>query len=205
MARDSNLAKRDLFVIPGGLLGTFGLLGLLYVLFVRSESGVCQSSYRFLVSGACYNVLPLFLVILLLGLALFLVGILVFRGNATGLESHLHAGTPTHFFLALLLSLAVVPAVVALILRYVEQANNTLFVTALGATSIKTVALLGVLAVVGTLMLVPYAILLGRQAARRRRFLAEARRVSPSPPGAPVPEPQPETPVVDEADWPESR
>jgi hypothetical protein len=211
MTRDRNLLKRDLMVIPGALLAVYGLVGLLYVLFWRDETGPCVATYRLLVGGACYNVLPLLLLVLLVGLALLLIGTLVFRGRVETLEGHLHAGTPTHVFLAFLLSLVVIPGVAALAMRYLERAQGTLYATTLAGTPVKTVALFAALAVVGFLVLLPYAILLGRQVARRRRFLAEARRIAPPVPGeerprgGSTPPPAPGAPLTDEGDWPESR
>ncbi len=213
MMRDRNLLRRDLLAIPGGLLAAYGLVGLLYALFWRSDEGPCVDSYRLLVSGACYNILPLLITVFLLGLTLLLVGILVFRGRVERLEGHLHSGTPTHFFLAFLVSMAAIPGIAALILRYVERSNGLLFTTSIGGTLVKTVALFVTLALAGALMLLPYAILLGRQAARRRRFLSEARRVVPAVPGetrargraAVADDDEEPSSVPDEADWPESR
>ena len=205
MTRDSNVLKRDLFVIPGGLLSLYGFLGLLYVLFWRSEETPCSDSYRFLLSGACYNVLPLLVVLLLVGLALLLVGILVFRGRVERLEGLLHAGTPTHFGLAFLISLAVVPGLAALAMRGLERSSTQVFATMVGDTPVKTVAILAAIAVLGLLMLVPYSVLLLSQVNRRRRFLHEARRVVPSAPGEASGDLEDEEPAPAYAEWPEAR
>lgn len=204
MVRDRNLAKRDLMAIPGGLLAFYGGIGLLYVLFWRSAAAPCSDSYRFLINGACYNAIPLLLVLFGLGVVLLLVGTLVFRGRPDGLEGLLHAGTPTHFFFALLVSLVAVPAILAMWLRGLEVSQGNLFVSEIAGVPVKTVFLLGALAFEAALVLLPYAILVGRQAARRRRFLSEARRVAAPAPG----EERPATwapAAVDEAGWPESR
>lgn len=218
MARDPKLWKRNAFVLPGGLLTLYAVAGLLYVAAYRTPSSTCVVAHRFLVGGHCYSAYPFLAALLILGLVLIVVGVYVFRGRPTELPGHLHPGTPTHFVLALLASLVVVPTLVWIILAYVEASQNLRpFSTVLSGYPFQTKFLFLMVAVAGLLALVPFLGLYLAQARLRRTFLTQVDEVAAQEaeapfPGEPAPRPGDSAPFapppeefVDESLWPESR
>ncbi|MEA3191024.1 MAG: hypothetical protein QOD77_1606 [Thermoplasmata archaeon] len=202
MARDARLWKRNLFVIPGGLLATYSGLFLLDLLLLRPSTGPCQDPHRILYHGLCYNVLPWLAALLLVGLVLVAIGAFAFRGRPQTLAGHLEHGTPVHFALALLVSFAVVPILAAGIAMYFQSAQGNVFVTGFRGSSFRTDFLLGIVAVVGICLLLPFALLLASQRRLRLDFLAAAE-------AGEAPETFPGEPGGDdgykEEPWPESR
>jgi len=218
MARDPKLWKRNAFVLPGGLLTLYALAGLLYVGAYRSGGGTCVVAHRFLVGGHCYSAYPFLAAILILGLVLVVVGLYVFRGRPAELPGHLHPGTPTHFVLALLASLVLVPFFVWIILAYVEASQNLRpFSTVLAGYPFQTKFLFLLVAVAALLAFVPFLGLYLAQARLRRTFLHQVDEVASQEaeapfPGEPAPRPGDSEPFapppeefVDESLWPESR
>jgi len=214
MARDARIRLRNLLVLPGGLLTLYAVIGLAIVA-LRAPAPPCNAGYRFLVGGACYSAYPFLGILLILGVALVVVGLLMFRGKPDELTGHLHAGTPTHFALAVLASLVVVPVLAWLVLAYVEASQGLHpFTTVVHGSRFQTKFLFELAAVAGVLMLLPFLGLYLAQANLRRRFLREVEAVAdeesaPAPfpgeahaadPAAPPPEE-----FVDEAQWPAGR
>lgn len=207
MARDARLWKRNLFVIPGGLLAVYSGLFLADMLLLRPGTGPCQDPHRILYHGLCYNVLPWLAALLLVGLVLVAVGAFAFRGRPEDLAGRLEHGTPTHFALALLVSFVVVPLVAAGLAMYFEAAQGNTFVTAFRGASFRTDFLLGGVALVGACLLVPFAFLLMAQRRLRLDFLNAAEEGAEAepfpgerPPGSPL-----EDDTFPEEEWPESR
>lgn len=216
MARDPKLWKRNLLTLPGGILTLYALAGLLYVAFYRT-GGSCPDDFRFLVGGLCYSAYPFLSALLILGLILVTVGLVVFRGRPADLPGHLHSGTPTHFVLALLVSLVVVPALVWLVLYYVETSQDLRpFMTEAGGYPFQT-KFLFLLVVLGAFFaLVPFLGLYLSQGRLRRNFLREVEQVAAMEPEAPFPGESGIAPLsdplavppeefVDESLWPASR
>lgn len=208
MARDTNIAKRDALVLPGGLLGFYGGLGLV-LMVLRGKTGACGDGMRILYHGACYSLLWPCILAVVVGAVLVGLGVFLFSGEPEGLAGQLHPGTPTHFFLALLVSFVAVPLLGAGIAAVGQGRLGTTFTVGSGDLQVKTTFLLEVLALVGSLMLAPFLVLLLRDGARRRAVLREAEAMADEPrfPGEPE-ETAPATPpeeFVDESAWPEGR
>src|SRR5215210_4203660 len=106
MHKDRNLRKRNALVIPGGLLALYGLLGLAYVALVRDDSNSCDDASLVVFLGACRSAYILLAIPVIIGLALVAVGALAARNTSTCRDGH---GSWTHFGLALLISLVLVP------------------------------------------------------------------------------------------------
>ena len=216
MARDPKLWKRNAFVLPGGILTLYALAGLFYVFVYRTPTPACSAAHRFLVTSHCYSAYPFLGAILILGVALVTVGLVVFRGKPVELPGHLHSGTPTHFALALMASLVVVPALVWLVLYYVEASQNLRpFATPVAGVEFQTKFLFLILAVGAALALVPFLGLYVAQGRLRRTFLKQVEDVAAQegeafpgetarPAAEPLLTPPPEE-FVDEALWPASR
>src|ERR1051326_8699946 len=106
MHKDPNLRKRNALVIPGGLLAVYGFLGIVYVHFLRGSDNSCSDAGLVVFPGACRSAALLLAIPLIVGLALGAAGALAYRSKATCRHGH---GSWTHFGLALLLSMVVVP------------------------------------------------------------------------------------------------
>jgi hypothetical protein len=217
VARDPKLWKRNLFVLPGGLLTFYAVAGLFYVMAYRVPTPACAVSYRFLIAGLCYSAYPFLAALLIVGLTLVTVGLVVFRGKPMELPGYLHSGTPTHFFLALLASFMAVPLVVWMILAYVEASQGiTPFITIAFDHPFQTKFLFLLMTLAGVFAFVPFLSLYLAQGWMRRVFLREVEEVAgeeestpfPGEAGlraqAPAASPPPEE-FVDEALWPDSR
>ncbi|HUR60876.1 MAG TPA: hypothetical protein VM286_00735 [Candidatus Thermoplasmatota archaeon] len=208
MARDANINKRDALVIPGGLLGFYGGVGLV-LMVLRGSTGACGDGMRILYHGACYSLLWPCVLAVVLGAILVGLGVFLFSGEPEGLAGRLHPGSPTHFAVALLISLVAVPFLAAGVAAIGQGRLGTTFTVGSGDIQVKTTFLLELVGLIGLLMLAPFLILLLRDGARRRAVLREAEEMAdePSFPGEPsevAPEAPPEE-FVDESAWPEGR
>jgi hypothetical protein len=112
MHKDPNLRKRNALAIPGGLLVFYSLVGMLYVVGARGNGGTCEDAALVVFAGDCRPALLVLAIPFILGLALLLIGLLVFRNKATCRHGH---GSGTHFTLALLISFVVLPGLGALL------------------------------------------------------------------------------------------
>ncbi len=229
MARDSRLLKRNLLVLPGGLLATIAALGLLYFLTIRKTGAPCAKYTSVAYHGVCYNTTWLLAAALLVGLILVVVGLAVFRSKPKVLVDHLYHGTPAHFGLALLSALTALPLLAYCVVLYLERSRVTEYVMKIPGASgtppptVKLLAVLGIIVLIGLIALIPYVALLGAQGKLRRRFL-EAAETYEEPeaafPGEPGTDGAPGTDEVlgpdygqapapdefsDEAAWPASR
>lgn len=204
VGRDANIAKRNALVLPGGLLAFYGAVGLL-LLVARGSSGACNDGLRVMYHGACYSLVWPLAIMLLLGIALVVLGLFLFRGEPEGLASHLHPGTPTHFVLALLISFVAVPLLGAGVAAVAGGRLGSDLTIGTADVQVKTAFALELLALVGALMLAPFLGLLLRDGARRRRVLREAEAMAGEPhfPGEGISAPPEE--FVDESAWPEAR
>lgn len=227
MGRDSRLVKRNLFVLPGGLLAVVAAIGLVYFLAVRKTGAPCVKYTAVQLSGACYTMTMPLAGLLLIGLILVAVGLFVFRGKPESLVDHLHHGTPAHFGLALLGALVAIPVLAYAVVLFLERARNTTYVmkvpgSASNPPAVMTLhAVLGVVLLLGLLAFIPYLILFLSQGLLRRRFLAAADNYEdpdafPGEPGGPAAlatdaasagamQLAPPEEFVDEALWPASR
>ncbi|MCA1811072.1 MAG: hypothetical protein LC623_03560, partial [Halobacteriales archaeon] len=151
MGRDANIAKRNALVLPGGLLAFYGAVGLL-LLVARGSSGACHDGLRVMYHGACYSLVWPLAILLLLGVALLAVGIVLFRGEPEGLAGQLHPGTPTHFTLALLISLVAVPLLGAGVAVVAGGQLGKELTIGTGDVQVRTAFVLEVAALVGVLM-----------------------------------------------------
>jgi hypothetical protein len=215
VARDPKLWKRNALAIPGGLLVVYAVAGLVYVLAYRTPTPACAVAHRFLVQSHCYSAYPFLAAILLLGLALMAVGLIVFRGRVRDLPGHLHSGTPTHFTIAFLASLVVVPASVWLVLYYVENSQGlSAFVTTVGENHYETKALFLLVAMAALFALAPFLGLYLAQGRLRRTFLRRVEEVAAQE-ADPFPGEEAKTPddgltvppeeFMDESAWPDAR
>ncbi len=231
MARDSRLLKRNLLVVPGGLLAALATIGLLYFLAVRKSGAPCAKYTQVLMSGTCYTMTGWLAGALLVGLILIAVGLVVFRGKPAALVDHLNHGTPVHVGLAFLGSLVAIPLLAYIIVAYLERARNTHYVLSLPGSGtppavITLSAVLGIFLLIGLMAFIPYLLLYLAQGQLRRRFLkaaesyeepeafpgepaaaaqtAEGAPWQPSATGLAADQPPPEE-FVDEALWPASR
>lgn len=216
MARDPKLRKRNSLVIPGGLLVLYALAGLVYVWAFKDKSPHCPEVQQFLVAEHCYRSTPFLGGFLLLGLILLVVGLWVFRGKPAELPGYLHSGTPTHFVLALMASLAVIPALLWWILAYVEASQGLPpFMTTVNNSPFQTKTLYLLLAGGAFIAFLPFLGLYLAQGRLRRNFLREveeaaAHETDPFPGEEPAKTPSEPTTVppeefVDESLWPASR
>lgn len=207
VGHDPNLTKRNALVLPGGLLAVYGALGLV-LLALRGSGGACGSGLRVMYHGACYGLLWPLVFLLAVGIALLVLGIVLFRGEPEGLAAHLHPGTPTHFVLALLASLVAVPLIGAGIAAIAQGRLGTTLTILTGDVEVKTTFALELVALLGLLMLAPFLGLLLRDGARRRLVLREAEAMADEPTypgeesGAAAAPPEE---FVDEGAWPEAR
>jgi multisubunit Na+/H+ antiporter MnhG subunit len=207
VGRDANLTKRNALVLPGGLLAFYGAVGLL-LLVARGTSGACHDGTRIMYHGACYSLVWPLIAMLLLGAALVVLGAILFRGEPEGLAGQLHPGTPTHFTLALLVSLVALPLIGAGVAAVASGRLGADLTVGSGDVQVKSAFLLEAVAVIGVLMLAPFLGLLLRDGARRRRVLREAEAMAdqgpyPGEEGAAAAAPPEE--YVDDAAWPEAR
>lgn len=106
MSRDPLLWRRNAFVLPGGLLVAYSILGMAYGLWLRVPRAGCAQGE--VVVGGCQNIGVVLLPVLVIGIALVAFGLLRYRARPVDLEGHLHHGTGTHFTLVLLASLVLV-------------------------------------------------------------------------------------------------
>jgi hypothetical protein len=158
MHKDGNLLKRNALVIPGGLLALYGLLGLAYVSGLRGDTGSCGDANLVVVAGACRSATLVLAIPIVLGLAMVGVGSLAFRNKATCRRGH---GSWTHFGLAFLVSLTLVPLFGALLAPSLVGEDA---VITRGTVDYPVVTVLGGLAGIGLLMLIPFVILYAAQA-----------------------------------------
>jgi hypothetical protein len=199
MHKDANLRKRNALVIPGGLLAFYGLVGMLYVLVVRGDSGTCGDASLIVFAGACRSAVLVMAIPIVIGLALVGVGAFAFRGMATCRQGH---GSWTHFTLALLVSLAVVPILGMVLAPSLLGAGATF---ARNGVNYPISTLLGGIAGVGVLMLVPFGFLYAGQT-RANPCCQEKGCFSPcfcDEPAAeePAPETPPAAPAAGPPDW----
>jgi hypothetical protein len=204
VGRDANIAKRNALVLPGGLLAFYGAVGLL-LLYARGSSGACHDGLRVMYHGACYSLVWPLAILLLLGVALLIIGIVLFRGEPEGLAGQLHPGTPTHFTLALLASLVALPLLGAGIAVVAGGRLGQELTIGTGDIQVQTAFALEVVALIGVLMLAPFLGLLLRDGARRRRVLREAEAMAGEPAFPGEGEAPPPEEFVDESAWPEAR
>jgi len=210
MHRDAHLVARNAFVLPGGLLAFYGLLGVAATVFTELRSSACAAPGQVYVGGLCWNLLPWAVAVFLLGAALVAFGLVLHRGRPSSFHAMLLPGTGVHFALALLGSFVIVPLLAGLV-RYLQAgAPGTVpAMSRIGGTEIAQWKLLVLLSVVGLLMFVPTLALYLRQLAVRRAFLeavgtedvaaeAEERAEEPAArraaPVAPVPASSPSRP-----------
>lgn len=157
MHKDANLRKRNALVIPGGLLAVYGLIGLVYVAAVRGDSGSCEDAGLVFFLGACRSAYVLLAIPLIIGLALVAVGALAARNTSTCREGH---GSWTHFGLAFLISLVVLPLLAFLAVPSVLGSDA---VYTRGTVDYPITTILAGLTAVGVLMLVPFMLLYSAQ------------------------------------------
>lgn len=202
MVRDAQIRKRDGMVISGGLLLTYCVAAIVYAEGIRAKSDFCPDGSWVLISGTCYTIWKLLLPLLLIGIGLVAVGLTAFRGRPQRLEQHLHHGTGSHFLLALLISLVVLPLVLLIIQVYREGILGTVFVVEAYGVPYKHTFLLSIAVVIALLMFLPYFVGFLADGVRRRRFLEAATNQEPVPADEPMEPPEYDEPADD---WPGSR
>ncbi|MEA3137468.1 MAG: hypothetical protein QOC71_1749 [Thermoplasmata archaeon] len=157
MHKDGNLRKRNALVIPGGLLALYELLGLAYVAFVRSDDASCGDPSLIVFLGACRSALLVLAIPIVIGLAMVAVGVLAFRNQSTCRAGH---GSWTHFTLAFLISLVVIPVLGMLMAPSLVGEDATI---TRGTVDYPVSTVFAAVAGIGLLMLVPFSLLLFAQ------------------------------------------
>lgn len=157
MHKDSNLRKRNALVIPGGLLALYSLIGLLYVVGIRGNEGTCADASLLVFAGACRSATLLLAIPLVIGLALVGVGALAFRNKSHCRAGH---GSWTHFGLAFLLSLTLIPLLG--LLAYPSLVGEDAVITR-GTVDYPVGTVFAGLTALGLLMLVPFVVLYAAQ------------------------------------------
>ncbi len=176
MARDDRLRMRNGLVIPGVLLVFYGVLAIVYAEVFRARSDFCADSNRILIQGLCYSVRNLIIPLIVIGIALIITGLVVFKGKPKRLEGHLYHGTPAHVVMAILVSWVGISGL-TLVIQLIRQGSGDPFeLTVLGARY-EHVFLLELLLLVGLVGLVPFLGLYLSTHARRREFLDAAAAV----------------------------
>ncbi len=171
MAHDSQLAKRNSLVIPGGLLVFYSLLVVVYGEALRPAGATpCPDPGSLLASGVCYSIWKLALVPLLLGAGLLVGGLLAFPDKARSVESCLHSGTGVHFTFSLLLSWVALTLFGVLVFGVRQGLNDVIYTLSIRGTDYQLVFLLEILLVVALLAFVPFMALLLHQGRMRRRL-----------------------------------
>lgn len=157
MHKDANLRKRNALVIPGGLLAVYGLIGLAYVALVRDDSNSCDDRALVVFLGACRSAYVMLAIPLIVGLTLVAVGALAARSTATCRNGH---GSWTHFGLAFLVSLVVLPLLAFLAAPSVLGPDA---VFTRGTVDYPITTVLAGITAVGLFMLIPFALLYAAQ------------------------------------------
>lgn len=157
MHKDGNLRKRNGLVIPGGLLALYGFLGLVYVAFLRGDDGTCGDAGLIVFLGACRSALLVLALPIVIGLALVAVGVLAYRSKATCRAGH---GSWTHFGLAFLISLVVLPLLGSVLAPSLLGPDP---VITSGTVQYPIPTLLAGVSIIGLLMLIPFAFLYSAQ------------------------------------------
>jgi hypothetical protein len=154
MHKDPNLVKRNSLVIPGGLLVLLSVVGMVYVAGVRDDNGTCEDGSLIVLAGACRPALLVLAIPLVIGLALVAVGALKFKSVTTCRLGH---GSWAHFGLAVLITLVVLPALMALLAPALLGQSDPSLVRGGVAYPLRTI--LGGLSAIGLLALLPFAAL----------------------------------------------
>ncbi len=171
MPSDNPVARRNALIIPGGLVLCYCLLAIMYAELVRSDDTLCNDGGRILIRNVCYNVWKLMLPFALVGLGVLLGGALGIRTRRTGSTAGLYHGTGSHFTLAFLASLVVLP-LLGLIVQFMrERLLGKVFVIHAYDIAFQHTFLLAVATLVGSAAFFPYLGLYLHQDKRRRRFL----------------------------------
>ncbi|HUR26232.1 MAG TPA: hypothetical protein VM327_09500 [Candidatus Thermoplasmatota archaeon] len=157
MHKDANLRKRNALVIPGGLLAIYGFIGLVYVALLRGDNGSCGDASLIDLLRACRSAYVVLAIPLIIGLALVAVGALAARNTSTCRDGH---GSWSHFGLAFLISLVVLPLLAFLLAPSVLGADA---VYTRGTVEYPITTILAGVTAIGVLMLVPFALLYGAQ------------------------------------------
>ena len=157
MHKDANLRKRNALVIPGGLLAVHGLFGILYATALRTDDGTCGDASLMVFFGVCRSAVLVMAIPVVIGVALALVGAFTFRSRATCRHGH---GSWTHFTLALLISLVVVPLAGIGLTPALLGEDAALVVD---SVRYPWTSIFAGLAAVGAFMLVPFAFLYAGQ------------------------------------------
>lgn len=153
MHKDPNLRKRNALVIPGGLLTLVAVAGILYVVGLRGDAGTCEDAGLIVLAGACRSALLVLAIPLVIGLALLATGALRFRSKATCRLGH---GSWAHFGLAFLVTLTVLPLLGALLSPSLVGEDAAIVNS---GVRYPVTSILGGLALVGLVALVPYSAL----------------------------------------------
>lgn len=202
MHKDANLRKRNALVIPGGLLAVHGLFGIIYATALRTDDGTCGDASLMVFFGVCRSAVLVMAIPVVIGLALALVGAFTFRSRATCRHGH---GSWTHFTLALLISLVVVPLAGIGLTPALLGEDAALVVD---SVRYPWTSIFAGLAAVGAFMLVPFAFLYAGQV-RANPCCTEKGCFSPcfcdeapaeAPPEEHVPPPAAATPPADD-EW----
>lgn len=157
MHKDANLRKRNALVIPGGLLALYGIIGLAYVALVRDDSNSCDDRTLVVFMGACRSAYLMLAIPTIVGLAMVAVGALAARNASTCRDGH---GSWTHFGLAFLISLVVLPLLAFLAAPSV-LGEDAVFTR--GTVDYPITTVLAGLTAIGVLMLIPFALLYSAQ------------------------------------------
>ncbi len=202
MARDEQIHKRNALVLPGGLLLFYSFIAIIYAEALRPDSDFCPDGSWVLINSVCYTVWKLVLPIMLVGAGLVVGGLVGMRGEPERLEQRLYHGTGSHFLLALLISLVVVP-VLALLIQLIRQRSlDTVFVVDFYDVAFKHTFLLTIAILLGLMMLLPYLIGYVGTIMRRDDFLRAAQALAEGEEEEPIEE---EIEEEEEPQWPASR
>lgn len=174
MHRDERLLARNAYVLPGGVLAFYGMLGIAAVAFTGLRSPACDATGQVLLGGICWNLLRWSLAAALVGFGLVGWGLVRHHGRPEHLQGHLLAGTGVHVALVLLGSFAVLPFLAALVRVLSLGAEAGTAVTRIEGTEFNQLRLLLLAGVVGLLMFLPFLALHLHHATLRRAFLHHA-------------------------------
>ncbi len=178
MVRDSRLYARNSMAIPGGLIVFYSLvLIIVYAGFRTSDTTLCGDYSRVMLGQTCYSVYLVFGIPLVIGIILTMLGLLLFKGMPETPEAYLYHGTGSHFLLALIISLMILPLIAAAAQLMADVRRGTSSVIYLSGYELNVADVLVLVAIIGALMFIPFMFLYLRQAAMVRHFMRSQGRI----------------------------
>lgn len=191
MPHDPHLVKRNLLVIPGGLLAFYSLVVILYAEGIRSASATdCAAAGQVMVQGVCYVAWKWALALAALGAVLVALGLTAVPRRPATVEGILYPGTGIHFTGWLLGSWVGATLAALLVYGSSQRADDVVYTLTIRGTDYQFVLLLEMLLAVTLLAFVPFMGLALHQRRMRRRLMRlleeEAPAAAPEAEGEPL-------------------